>query len=91
MLKDLRLTWYSNIDPNKTAEIVNYMHDRAASGDVIFYDIYTDEEKAADPEKNDTGLFFFKGEQGAKFAVCNAGADLPMWEPCMTASRMRWN
>ena len=72
-LKDLRLTWYSNIDPNKTVEIVNYMHDRAASGDVIFYDIYTDEEKAADPEKNDTGLFFFKGEPGAKFAVCNAG------------------
>lgn len=73
MLKDLRLTWYSNIDPNKTVEIVNYMHDRATSGDVIFYDIYTDEEKAADPEKNDTGLFFFKGEPGAKFAVCNAG------------------
>lgn len=72
-LKDLRLTWYSNIGPNKTVEIVNYMHDRAASGDVIFYDIYTAEEKAADPEKNDTGLFFFKGEPGAKFAVCNAG------------------
>jgi acetyl esterase/lipase len=72
-LKDLRLTWYSNIDPNKTVEIVNYMHDRATSGDVIFYDIYTDEEKAADPEKNDTGLFFFKGEPGAKFTVCNAG------------------
>ena len=40
---------------------------------MIFYDIYTAEEKAADPEKNDTGLFFFKGEPGAKFAVCNAG------------------
>ena len=26
-----------------------------------------------DPEKEDTGLFFFKGEPGAKFAVCNAG------------------
>ena len=72
-LKDLRLTWYTGIDPNKTVEIVNYMHDQAASGDVIFYDIYTAEEKAADPEKNDTGLFFFKGEPGAKFAVCNAG------------------
>lgn len=43
------------------------------SGDTIFYDIYTEEEKAADPEKEDTGLFFFKGTSGERFAVCNAG------------------
>ena len=72
-LGDLRLTWYSNIDPDKTVEICNYLHDRAAAGETVFYDIYTDEEKAADPAKEDTGLFFFKGEPGAKFAVCNAG------------------
>ena len=45
----------------------------ALTGDKIFYDIYTDEEKAADPSKEDTGLFFFKGEPGARFAICNAG------------------
>lgn len=39
----------------------------------MFYDIYTDAEKAADPAKEDTGLFFFRGEEGAPFAVCNAG------------------
>ena len=72
-LGDLRLTWYSNIDPDKTVEICNYLHDKAAAGETVFYDIYTDEEKAADPAKEDTGLFFFKGEPGAKFAVCNAG------------------
>lgn len=72
-LGDLRLTWYSNIDPEKTVEIANYMRDHAAAGDAIFFDIYTDEEKAADPEKEDTGLFFFKGNPGEKFAVCNAG------------------
>lgn len=72
-LGHLRLTWYSNIDPQKTVEIVNYMREHADNGDVIFYDIYTDEEKAADPDKADTGLFFFKGEPNAKFAVCNAG------------------
>ena len=44
-----------------------------SGGETVFYDIYTDEEKAADPEKGDTGLFFFKGEPGEKFAVCNAG------------------
>lgn len=72
-LSDLRLTWYSGIDPEKTVEIANYMKDHAAAGDTIFFDIYTDEEKAADPEKENTGLFFFKGNPGEKFAICNAG------------------
>ena len=69
----LRLTWYNNMDPNKTVEIANYMKAHAEAGETIFYDIYTDEEKAKDPAKADTGLFFFKGKTGAKFAVCNAG------------------
>ena len=69
-LGDMRLTWYSNIDPNKTVEVCNYLKNHA---DTAFYDIYTDEEKATDPAKADTGLFFFKGDEGAKFAVCNAG------------------
>lgn len=72
-LGELGLTWYNNIDPDKTVEIVNYMHSRAESGQVIFYDIYSDSEKAADSRKNDTGLFFFKGTPGEKFAVCSAG------------------
>ncbi len=72
-LENLRLTWYSNIDPDKTVEIVNYMRSHAEAGETIFYDIYTDEEKAADPDKEDTGLFFFKGDPGAKFAIVNAG------------------
>ncbi len=72
-LENLRLTWYNNIDPNKTVEICNYLKEHAAAGETIFYDIYTEEEKAADPDKKDTGLFFFKGEPGKKFAVCNAG------------------
>lgn len=72
-LGDLRLTWYNNIDPNKTVEIVNYLKEHAEAGDIVFYDIYSEEEKIADPDKNDTGLFFFRGEPGEKFAVCNAG------------------
>lgn len=72
-LGELGLTWYSHIDPEKTVEIVNYLKDHASAGETVFYDIYTEEEKAADPDKEDTGLFFFKGEPGAKFAVCNAG------------------
>lgn len=72
-LGDLSLTWYNYIDPDKTVEICNYMRDHAAYGDTIFYDIYTDEEKTSDPAKKDTGLFFFKGNPGAKFAIINAG------------------
>ena len=72
-LRDLRLTWYSNIQPAKTVEIVNYLRTKADAGEPVFFDIYSDEEKAADRRKEDAGLFFFKGDPGAKFAVCNAG------------------
>ena len=57
-------TWYSNIDPERTVEIANYLRDHEAAGETYFYDIYTDEEKTADPAKQDTGLFFFKGNPG---------------------------
>ncbi len=72
-LEDLRLTWYSYIDPDKTVEIANYLKTHASAGETIFYDIYTEDEKAADPTKRDTGLFFFRGDPGEKFALCNAG------------------
>lgn len=72
-LGELALTWYSHIDPEKTVEITNYFRERAAAGETIFYDIYTEEEKAEDPRKADTGLFFFRGNAGERFAVCNAG------------------
>ena len=67
------LVWYNYINPDTTVEIVNTLGERAAAGDTVFYDIYTDEEKAADPDKEDTGLFFFRGKPGGKVAICNAG------------------
>ncbi|MGZ0085179.1 alpha/beta hydrolase-fold protein [Caldibacillus thermoamylovorans] len=72
-LGKLSLTWYSNINPDRTVEIVNYLKERVLSGDTVFYDIYSDEEKAHDPDKKDTGLFFFRGNKGAKTAIINAG------------------
>lgn len=65
--------WYHYIDPDKTVEIIQSLHDHAAAGNRVFYDIYSEEEKAADPSKEDTGLFFFRGNLGEKFAVVNAG------------------
>ncbi|MGN1390312.1 MAG: alpha/beta hydrolase-fold protein [Bulleidia sp.] len=72
-LGDLQLTWYHNIDPDKTAEIADYFYDQAVSGETLFLNIYSDEEKAEDPDKADTGLFFFRGNPGAKTAIVNAG------------------
>nr|WP_321975057.1 alpha/beta hydrolase [uncultured Cohaesibacter sp.] len=72
-LGTLSFTWYNNIQPDKTVEIVNYMKRHVDAGKSIFYDIYTKEEKAADPTKMDTGLFFFKGNPGEKLAITNSG------------------
>ena len=72
-LGDLSLIWYNNINPEKTVEICNYMRNQAEHGQTIFYSIYTDEEQKLDPSKKDTGLFFFKGDPDAKFAIVNAG------------------
>lgn len=67
------LTWYSYVNPDRTVAVVNELRERAASGEQIFYDIYTEEEKKADPDKRNTGLFYFRGTPGEKFAIINAG------------------
>lgn len=72
-LEDLHLVWYNYIDPDKTVEIVNYMRNHAKNGDTIFYNIYSDVERQANPDLRNTGLFFFRGNQNAPFAICNAG------------------
>ena len=66
-------TWYNYIQPEKTVEIINTLAESTESGQQIFYPIYSESEMNADPSKRDTGLFFFKGEPGAKFSIMNAG------------------
>ena len=67
------LPWYSEVNPNRTVEIVNYMKQQVTDGNQIFYDIYSAEEKEEDPEKENTGLFFFRGNSDEKTAIVNAG------------------
>ena len=67
------LPYHSSVDPDAAVNTINYMIDEAASGETIFYDFYTDEEKLVDPTKESTGLFFFRGEPGAPFAIISAG------------------
>ena len=72
-LGTLGLTWYNYIDPDMTVEVCYYLQNRAAAGEAVFIDIYSDEEKAADGAKADTGLVFFRGEPSARTAVVSAG------------------
>ena len=65
--------WYNNINPDKTVEMINHLKEQSESENQIFYDIYTEEEIREDPEKENTGLFFFKGNPGEKVAIANAG------------------
>lgn len=65
--------WYNYIDTDETVTIVNRLKSDAEVGKQIFYNIYSEEEILADPSKSDTGLFFFRGNPGEKFAVMNAG------------------
>ena len=67
------LPYHSNIKTDTTVEVLNYMLGKASGGETIFYDIYTDEEKRSDPSKENTGLFFFRGDPDAPFAVVCAG------------------
>ena len=67
------LTWYNNVNPERTVAIANELRKQAASGEQIFYDIYTDEEKGKIRTKKIQVFFFFRGDPGAKTAIVNAG------------------
>ena len=54
-LGSLGLTWYSHIDPDETVEIVNTLRERAAAGETVFYDIYTDAGKGRRPGQRGHG------------------------------------
>lgn len=65
--------WYNYMNTDKTVEIVNYMKEQVDSGNQIFYSIYTEEEMSKNPEKRNTGIFYFRGNENSKFAIVNAG------------------
>lgn len=62
--------WIDNTD---LLDALNALIDQKNAGIEIFYDFYTDEEKAADSTKADTGIFFLKGEPGMPFVILNGG------------------
>lgn len=65
--------WYSNLRADVFASALSKLKGEADAEEQIFFPIYSDAEIAKDPSKADTGLFFFRGEPGAPFAIVNAG------------------
>lgn len=72
-LGTIGLTWYSNIVPRETVDVVNYFYDQVANGVDPFIRFYSREEIAHDPMKARTGLFFFRGNPDGRVAFCCAG------------------
>ena len=70
---DILLPYHSHINTNTTVEVINTLLELSESGETLFYDIYTEEEKDKDISKGNTGMFFLKGEEGAPFAIISAG------------------
>ena len=52
---------------------LNRLIDDVSDGRTVFYDFYTAKQKAEEPAKSNTGLFFFRGRPGAPFAVVAPG------------------
>jgi acetyl esterase/lipase len=67
------MPFHSQVDPAGAVAALNRMIDDTEAGKPVFYDIYTKEQKQADPTKAHTGLFFFRGELGAPLAVISPG------------------
>ncbi len=69
------LPYHNHVDHNIVLGAINHMIDEVGGGKTIFYDFYTEQQKREDPTKESTGIFFFKGESGAPFAIiCPGGA-----------------
>jgi acetyl esterase/lipase len=67
------LPYHSHVRPEIVVGALNHMIDEAGKGRPIFYDFYTETEKREQPEKRNTGLFFFRGKPGAPFAIIAPG------------------
>lgn len=63
------MPWHSHISPQVVVQAVNRMITDSLAGKKVFYSFYEEERK-----KSQTGLFYFRGEEGAPFAlICPGG------------------
>ncbi|GHV37033.1 hypothetical protein FACS1894187_12800 [Synergistales bacterium] len=67
------MPYHGHIEPYTVVRALNRMIDDASEGKTIFYDFYTERQKQDDPNKKSAGLFFFRGNRGAPFAIICPG------------------
>lgn len=67
------LPYHTHVDPAVVVASLNRLIDDVSAGRTVFYDVYTDAQKQAEPSLKDTGLFFLRGKPGAPFAVIAPG------------------
>ena len=67
------LPYHTHVDPETVASGLNRMIDDAAAGKTVFYRFYSEAQRQQQPKRGNTGLFFFRGRPGARFAVISPG------------------
>lgn len=67
------LPYHSHVNADVVLSSLNRMIDDATAGKTVLYDIYTKAQKRAEPTRENTGLFFFRGQPDAPFAVIAPG------------------
>lgn len=68
------MPYHNHVEPDIVVDVLNRMIDDVNDGKTIFYDFYSEQQKQQDPGKRNTGLFFFRGNPDAPFAiVCPGG------------------
>ena len=67
------LPYHTHVRSDVVVGALNHMIDDVNSGKAIFFDFYTEAQKRAEPSKEQTGLFFFRGTVGAPFAIVAPG------------------
>ena len=67
------LPYHSHVNPGDVVTALNRMIDDASNGKTVFYEFYTGAQKQQQPARENTGLFFFRGNPGAPFAVISPG------------------
>lgn len=67
------LPYHTQVGPETVVSALNRMIEDASAGRTVFYRFYSSAERQAQPSRENTGLFFFRGKPGAPFAVISPG------------------
>lgn len=67
------MPYHGNVRPDVVVGALNHLIDEVNDNKTVFYDIYTEQQKQQDPAKRNTGIFFYRGNTNAPFAVVCPG------------------